>query len=170
MRYDWKDIEPKMLGNWQAAIMSIVNVDSMVFNGKHQPCPSCSGKDRYRFDDNFETKGDGGAICNQCGSGSGMNWLMKLSGMNFPEALEALGGFLNMNPREKLKAISAVLDAPPLPQDLRDFLERAAAYTLTPGADWIGNDHGRLCWAPFLGGLPIDQHYCQCATGSFWEQ
>ena len=68
MRYDWKDIEPKMLGNWQAAIMSIVNVDSRVFNGKHQPCPSCLGKDRYRFDDNFETKGDGGAICNQCGS------------------------------------------------------------------------------------------------------
>ena len=33
------------------------------------------------------------------------------------------------------------------------------------GADWIGNDHGRLCWAPFLGGLPIDQHYCQCAEG-----
>jgi len=35
-------------------------------------------------------------------------------------------------PLEKLKAISNVLDAPPLPQDLRDFLERAATYTLTP--------------------------------------
>ncbi|MGN0931742.1 primosomal protein N' [Falsigemmobacter intermedius] len=35
-------------------------------------------------------------------------------------------------PLEKLKAISNVLDAPPLPRDLRDFLERAAGYTLTP--------------------------------------
>jgi phage/plasmid primase-like uncharacterized protein len=63
------------------------------------------GVDRFRWDNHFETKGDGGAICNQCGSGSGMNWLMKLSGMSFPEALEALGGFLNMHPREKLEAI-----------------------------------------------------------------
>lgn len=33
------------------------------------------------------------------------------------------------------------------------------------GADWPGTDHGRLCWAPFLGGCPIDQHYCQKAEG-----
>lgn len=105
MRYEWSDIEPRMTGNWQAAIMSIVNVDMRIFNGKHQPCPSCGGSDRYRFDDNFETKGDGGAICNQCGNGSGITWLMKLSGMTFPESMEALAGFLNMHPREKLEAI-----------------------------------------------------------------
>lgn len=35
-------------------------------------------------------------------------------------------------PLEKLKPVAAVLDAPPLPADLRGFLERAAAYTLTP--------------------------------------
>jgi hypothetical protein len=33
------------------------------------------------------------------------------------------------------------------------------------GDDWIGNDHGRLCWEPYLGGLPIDQHYCQREEG-----
>jgi hypothetical protein len=33
------------------------------------------------------------------------------------------------------------------------------------GAEWIGNDHGRLCWEPYLGGLPIDQHYCQKEEG-----
>lgn len=72
MRYDWKDIEPLMVGNWQAAIMSIVNVDMRIFNGKHQPCPSCGGNDRFRFDDHLDYKGDGGAICNQCGNGSGI--------------------------------------------------------------------------------------------------
>lgn len=30
---------------------------------------------------------------------------------------------------------------------------------------WPGSDHGRLCWAPFTGGLPIDQHYCQREEG-----
>lgn len=33
------------------------------------------------------------------------------------------------------------------------------------GPDWIGNDHGRLCWDSFLGGLPIAQHYCQLPEG-----
>lgn len=105
MRYDWKEIEPLMVNNWQAAIMSIVNVDMRIFNGKHQPCPSCAGTDRFRFDDRLDYKGDGGAICNQCGNGSGITWLMKLSGMTFPESMEALAGFLNMHTREKLEAI-----------------------------------------------------------------
>jgi hypothetical protein len=33
------------------------------------------------------------------------------------------------------------------------------------GSDWIGNDHGRLCWADYLGGYPIDHHYCQREEG-----
>ncbi len=33
------------------------------------------------------------------------------------------------------------------------------------GEDWIGNDHGRLCFLPFLGGRPIDQHYCDRPEG-----
>ncbi|UNI77126.1 DNA primase/helicase [Klebsiella phage KpnS_VR6602] len=147
MRYDWKDIEPKMLGNWQAAIMSIVNVDSRVFNGKHQPCPSCLGKDRYRFDDNFETKGDGGAICNQCGSGSGITWLMKLSGMTFPESMEALAGFLNMHPREKLEAIRKQL---PKVNHASDYLTEAevAAIMEKAGGDTITGKTGELVAIP----------------------
>ena len=101
----WEDIRQRMIGNWEAALLSIVNIDRNVFTGKHQPCPHCMGKDRFRWDNNFETKGDGGAICNQCGNGSGITWLMKLSGMTFPESMEALAGFLNMHPREKLEAI-----------------------------------------------------------------
>jgi hypothetical protein len=47
-------------------------------------------------------------------------------------------------------------------QTLTDFI---AEHRQMMGADWIGNDHGRLCWAPFAGGLPIDQHYCQMNEG-----
>lgn len=105
MKNDWKDIEPLMKNNWQAAICSIVNVPKSTFSPKHQPCPHCGGVDRFRFDNEFDYLGDGGAICNQCGNGSGITWLMKLSGMNFPEALEALAGFLNMTPPEKREAL-----------------------------------------------------------------
>lgn len=45
---------------------------------------------------------------------------------------------------------------------LADFI---AEHRPIMGADWIGNDHGRLCWAHYLGGYPIDQHYCQREEG-----
>lgn len=147
MRYDWKDIEPLMVGNWQAAIMSIVNVDVRIFNGKHQPCPSCAGKDRFRFDDHLDYKGDGGAICNQCGNGSGITWLMKLSGMTFPESMEALAGFLNMHPREKLEAIRKQL---PKVNRASDYLTEAevAAIMEKAGGDTITGKTGELVAIP----------------------
>jgi hypothetical protein len=147
MRYDWKDIEPLMVGNWQAAIMSIVNVDMRIFNGKHQPCPSCAGKDRFRFDDHLDYKGDGGAICNQCGNGSGITWLMKLSGMTFPESMEALAGFLNMHPREKLEAIRKQL---PKVNHASDYLTEAevAAIMEKAGGDTITGKTGELVAIP----------------------
>jgi len=43
-------------------------------------------------------------------------------------------------------------------QALSDFI---GEHRELMGQDWIGNDHGRLCWGSFLGGLPIDFHYCQ---------
>ena len=33
------------------------------------------------------------------------------------------------------------------------------------GPDWLGNDHGRLCWAEYLGGYPIKHHYCEREEG-----
>ena len=40
-----------------------------------------------------------------------------------------------------------------------------AEHRLLMGSEWIGNDHGRLCWDHYLGGFPIDQHYCQLPEG-----
>lgn len=33
------------------------------------------------------------------------------------------------------------------------------------GDDWPETPGGRKCWAPYLGGMPIDQHYCQMEEG-----
>lgn len=143
----WEDIRQRMIGNWEAALLSIVNIDRNVFTGKHQPCPHCMGKDRFRWDNNFETKGDGGAICNQCGSGSGITWLMKLSGMTFPESMEALAGFLNMNPREKLEAIKKKLQKV---NHASDYLTEAevAAIMEKAGGDTITGKTGELVAIP----------------------
>ncbi len=45
---------------------------------------------------------------------------------------------------------------------LADFI---AEHRAIMGPDWIGNDHGRLCWSPYVGGRPIEQHYCQKSEG-----
>ncbi|QTH80004.1 DNA primase/helicase [Klebsiella phage vB_KpnS_ZX4] len=143
----WEDIRQRMIGNWEAALLSIVNIDRKVFNGKHQPCPHCMGKDRFRWDNNFETKGDGGAICSQCGNGSGITWLMKLSGMTFPESMEALAGFLNMHPREKLEAIRKQL---PKVNHASDYLTEAEVAVIMEkaGGDTITGKTGELVAIP----------------------
>lgn len=47
-------------------------------------------------------------------------------------------------------------------QALRDFI---AEHRYLMGQEWIGNDHGRLCFMTHLGGFPIDRHYCQRQEG-----
>lgn len=102
MNHQWTEVQPRMIGMWQDALMSITDINKACFNGKHQPCPNCQGTDRYRFDNDYTEKGDGGALCSQCGSGDGMHWLMKLTGMKFGEAVDSLGEFLNLTPPERI--------------------------------------------------------------------
>ena len=60
------EITTQAVGKWQS-IFSSLGID--VGNGKHCPCPVCGGKDRFRFDNK---DGRGTYICNQCGSGDGL--------------------------------------------------------------------------------------------------
>lgn len=102
MNHQWSDVEPRMIGLWQDAMLSMTDIDKKCFNGKHQACPSCGGDDRYRFDNDRHERGDGGAICSQCGSGNGIHWLSKLTGWTFSECVNALGDFLNLVPPERV--------------------------------------------------------------------
>lgn len=100
LSYDKKDVLPYMPGMWQDALQQICGLKSTVFNKKHQPCPNCGGKDRFRWTDNLDKVGDGGAICNVCGNDSGIGWLMKLSGQPYHECINILGRFLGKIPQE----------------------------------------------------------------------
>lgn len=51
-------------GQWDRIFSDIAKWDSELMNGKHQPCPKCGGKDRFRVMDDF--KDTGGLICNKC--------------------------------------------------------------------------------------------------------
>lgn len=98
MHYQKEDVLPKMLGMWQAALMQLCEAPASFFNGRHQPCLYCGGKDRARWTDNLSKKGDGGNICNQCGNDSGIGLFMRLRGENYGEAIDTLGSWLNLVP------------------------------------------------------------------------
>jgi putative DNA primase/helicase len=70
-----------LTGKWRG-ILEAEGVSPKVMNGRHQPCPVCEGRDRFRFDD----KGIGRFYCSQCGPGDGFKLLMLLNGVSFPEA------------------------------------------------------------------------------------
>ena len=49
---------------------------------------------------------------------------------------------------------TAVAEALAADKALADFITE---HRPIMGADWIGNDHGRLCWAHYLGGYEMAQ-------------
>jgi len=69
------------LGRWPG-ILQTLGIDASFLTNKHGPCPICSGKDRYRFDDKG---GRGTWICSHCGSGDGFKLLQELQGWSFSE-------------------------------------------------------------------------------------
>lgn len=100
MHYQKEEVIPRMRGMWATALMKLCNIPQLTFNGKHQPCPYCGGKDRFRWTDKINEKGDGGNICNQCGNDSGIGLFMRIRGENYSEAIDTLGEWLNLVPVE----------------------------------------------------------------------
>jgi len=112
MRNDKDEVLRSVAGMWPQAIMAICpNVTSETFRKKHGPCPSCGGKDRFRFDDHCNYAGDGGNICGQCGSGDGIYLLQKLTGMNFGECINDLAAWVGHVPFEKREAVKVEVSA-----------------------------------------------------------
>ncbi|WP_275042482.1 primase-helicase zinc-binding domain-containing protein, partial [Serratia marcescens] len=63
-------------------------------SGKPQPCPSCGGKDRFRFDNQ---DGRGTWFCNQCGAGDGLNLVEKALSLSARAAAEQVAAVMGEN-------------------------------------------------------------------------
>ncbi|MDS0781395.1 DNA primase, partial [Serratia marcescens] len=63
-------------------------------NGKPQPCPTCGGKDRFRFDNQ---DGRGTWFCNQCGAGDGLNLVEKALSLSAKAAAEQVAAVMGEN-------------------------------------------------------------------------
>ena len=84
------EITTQAVGKWQS-IFSSLGID--VGNGKHCPCPICGGKDRFRFDNK---DGRGTYICNQCGSGDGLELIKNYYHCDAKEASNKVAEYLNL--------------------------------------------------------------------------
>ena len=90
-------------GQWPSILGALAGLSADQLTDKHQPCPLCGGKDRYRFDDQ---DGNGSWYCNKCGgrdqsggAGSGMDMLMRRTGWSFVEAAQRIEQHLGIAPQ-----------------------------------------------------------------------
>jgi putative DNA primase/helicase len=98
-------------GRWRE-ILPALGLPEALFNGKHQPCPLCGGKDRFRYSD---PTGNGGYFCSQCGSGPGIKLLMKYQGWDFKRAASEVdriigNGMFNGGSTPKLVSLRDLYD------------------------------------------------------------
>ena len=93
------DITTQAVGKWDYILHSL---GIEVGNGKHCACPVCGGKDRFRFDNQ---NGRGTYICNQCGSGDG---------------LELIKHYYHCDAKESSIKVAECLNLPNLSDQIRD--------------------------------------------------
>ena len=85
------EITTQAVGKWDYIFQSL---GIEVGNGKHCPCPVCGGKDRFRFDNQ---NGRGTYICNQCGSGDGLELIKNYCQCDAKEASNRVAECLNLS-------------------------------------------------------------------------
>ncbi|RUR51707.1 DUF927 domain-containing protein [Aeromonas veronii] len=98
------DVAAAATGHWPD-LLAAVGIDTPR-RGKHGPCPTCGGKDRFRLDDKG---GRGTWICNQCGAGDGLTLVGLATGKIIKEAADLIAplvglsaGGLNTDERERI--------------------------------------------------------------------
>lgn len=94
MRHD-KPLRDRAHGRWPGILAALGVPDHMLNPRKHQPCPTCGGKDRFRF----TNKDDAGLFyCNQCRSISPIDLLMRMKGWDFATAAKEIEAVLGEVP------------------------------------------------------------------------
>lgn len=93
-RYSAEDVRRYAFGRWKDIMTALAGFHPEHMNGRGFPCPSCGGDDRFNTAADFSQTGS--AFCRGCQlGGDGFSVLMKLRRWTFPQALYAVGEFLN---------------------------------------------------------------------------
>jgi putative DNA primase/helicase len=76
----------RAVGRW-ASILPAIGVPKALLTRRNMPCPWCAGRDRFRFTD---LNGNGGFFCSKCGSGTGVDLVMRYFNLPFAEAAKKI--------------------------------------------------------------------------------
>ena len=84
------DIRIQAAGRWTSALR-LMGIEEKVLNGRHQPCPLCQGKDRFRWDKKKEV-----AFCSGCGHKNPIDFLIQYTRQNYKEIVGGIRQVLAM--------------------------------------------------------------------------
>jgi putative DNA primase/helicase len=87
------DLRLAASGQWPYILQCLAGLTDAELRNRHQPCPACGGRDRYRFDDR-SSRGD--FFCNGCGPGDGFDMLQRVNGWTFAEAAKKVAELLQL--------------------------------------------------------------------------
>jgi len=128
-------------GRWPDLLAHFCGLAPEQLSDKHQPCPLCGGKDRYRFDDQ---DGSGSWYCNKCGGkdqsgggGTGMDLLMRHQGLTYVEACQRI---------EQHLGIAKPIPDPPLPRGRQFWQYNSTFYVVRKDKPDGGKDILPLWW------------------------
>jgi putative DNA primase/helicase len=138
-------------------VLETLGIEARFLRNKHQPCPACGGKDRYRFDNKH---GRGMFYCNQCGPGDGFALLQRVYGWSFREArdrvLEAAGMTTDSNPPAVARSVREAPEVPAMPTSrVWRVLRSACAVANCPDA--VAYLTSRKLW-PLPAGCTLKAH------------
>lgn len=77
-------------GRWHG-LLPRFGIDPSHLTGKHTACPTCGGRDRFRFDNR---EGRGTWICNKCGAGDGIALVQRVKGWDFRRVAQEVEAIL----------------------------------------------------------------------------
>jgi putative DNA primase/helicase len=143
------DIKAAARGRWPRILRAVAGLSDEQLRDRHQPCPNCGGRDRYRFTDRHES---GDYFCNGCGPGNGFRMVMLMNNCTFPKALDLVGDYLRVGtavdpplkpqkpaPRQEPRAVKASTI-----MELMAVTKPLSAPEAKPARDYLENRLGRL--------------------------
>lgn len=77
-----RNVKELARGKWHSILVAL-GIEERALRNVHGPCPTCGGKDRFRFDDK---DGDGTFYCSHCGAGDGLRLVMNFLLCDFKSA------------------------------------------------------------------------------------
>jgi len=119
-------------GRW-LTILPLLGI-TVPANGQHGPCPTCGGKDRFRFDDK---DGRGSWICSQCGHGDGLDLVKRANGVSVTKAAQDVAEALQLPEVRDIPLLPARKETSKVVRPIAETVAALLADCVTGQSDYL---------------------------------